>query len=1066
MLSAVKKSILMSILISLAVFLGSGNAFAISWTPDFSSSTHEVSTSSTNTSVTVSWDAMTPTGETTADSYVYVWDNTSNTEISASKTRNEDYSGVVSALTVTRTLADGTWYLHMRTVDTGANWTDTKHFGPIIIDTTPAPIVTKIEPDNGLNSTGTIEVDITGENFRSGATAMIGETALSPVTVNSSTSITATYAISGKTAGSYNVKVTTDWGTSEPLADGFTVKNPAPTVTAISPTSASNAADKSVTFTGTGFLAGASVQLRDPDSVNPNIDLTNESVSSKTSMTATVPAGKVVDTYNVVVTNTDSQSGTLSEGFQIKLPAPTIGTVSPSSGTNENSVTITITGTNLATTGGTPQVTLEATGKDTIACSSEAVTDATTMTAVVPAEQATGLYDVKVTNPDSQPATKSASFTVSYPVPTVATISPASMTNDDTQSVTITGTNFRSGAVVKIGTTSCSGVTLDGTTPSTKLTCTVPADIDSGTYDVKVNNTGTDPGTLTNGFTVSSGTTTVGLTYSASDLDHVPAGTLTITATFTQSQAAAPNISIDQQGSEAISEVDMTPSDDDKIWTYPYIVHAADGSSYIDGDATVTIKSSAGTTISITSGSTFTIDTASLSAAITYAQGDNTTSPFKAGTLTVTATLSGSQGSAPKISIAQQGTETIDSISMTSTGDDTIWTYDYTVVAKDGTTYKDGTATVTLKTSADASISIGSGGTFTIDTTPPTVALAYAQGDNTTSPFKAGALTITATFSETPAATPQIALTQPGDTDISATDMTATGSGRVWTYPYTIVAATGGTYIDGLATVAISNGGDSASNPNADATNNTFTIDTATTCTIDAVTTPTTSASQIITGTKETGATVAVAVTSPVTAGTVTYPTSTTWQCTISSLQEAANTITATATDDAGNTAQAETSITYDVTAPQVSSASYVDTTHVDVVFSEAIVGGTTTSKYSISGLTISAAGDQGSNTYRLITSEMTVGQTYTVVVSTTITDFAGNALDGDHKSAVYVTATLGDVDNNGQINVFDVIKIARASLGLENTGTFIEAVADITGDGNINVFDVIRASRLSLGLD
>lgn len=66
---------------------------------------------------------------------------------------------------------------------------------------------------------------------------------------------------------------------------------------------------------------------------------------------------------------------------------------------------------------------------------------------------------------------------------------------------------------------------------------------------------------------------------------------------------------------------------------------------------------------------------------------------------------------------------------------------------------------------------------------------------------------------------------------------------------------------------------------------------------------------------------------------------------------------------------------------------------------------------------------------------------------------------------AVVQGYTLGDVDANGAINVFDVIKIARASLGLTNTGTFIAAAADIDKNGTINVFDVIKAARLSLGL-
>jgi hypothetical protein len=60
----------------------------------------------------------------------------------------------------------------------------------------------------------------------------------------------------------------------------------------------------------------------------------------------------------------------------------------------------------------------------------------------------------------------------------------------------------------------------------------------------------------------------------------------------------------------------------------------------------------------------------------------------------------------------------------------------------------------------------------------------------------------------------------------------------------------------------------------------------------------------------------------------------------------------------------------------------------------------------------------------------------------------------------------MGDVDGDGVVNVFDVIKIARASLGLPNSGDFYEVAADMDENGTINVFDVIKAARLSLGLD
>jgi len=271
MLGKIKRKSLIAVLTILAICLWSGFSFAITWTPNFSSSTHTLSQSSTNPDVTVKWDAMTPSQGTTADSYTYVWDNTSDTEITATRTPTEAISGNLSGLTVTRTLTDGTWYLHMRAVDSGSNWTPTEHFGPIIIDSTPAPTVTNIEPATGVNSSDTISVTITGTNFKkpdgssfASVTAKIGTTALSNPTVVSSTTLTGTYPIKNKTAGQYDVTVTTDWGTSEPLRDGFTVRNPAPTVTSISPDSASNAADKSVTITGTGFLSTSTLPAQHP----------------------------------------------------------------------------------------------------------------------------------------------------------------------------------------------------------------------------------------------------------------------------------------------------------------------------------------------------------------------------------------------------------------------------------------------------------------------------------------------------------------------------------------------------------------------------------------------------------------------------------------------------------------------------------------------------------------------------------------------------------------------------------------------------------------------------------
>jgi len=967
MLGITRRAMVIGILALLVICLGPGYIYAaITWTPNFSSTVQDV------TSVTVSWTAVTPDTGATKGSYTYLWDNATSTDISATITPSETLGGNVSSLFVNETLTDGTWYFHARAVDSLGNWTSTQHYGPVTIAT--APTVTKIEPATGVNSSDTVNVTITGTNFITGATAKIGTTSLSNVEVDSSTSISATYAIKDKTADAYDITVTTSNGTSEPLADSFTVTNPAPTITAISPISAGNSVEKSVTITGTGFLststtpagtANPTVLMRESGNTSNNFLLASVNVVSTTSITATVSASKTVATYDVVVTNSDGLSATGTDLYQVTAASHTITGVSPSSGTNDSPTTITITGTNFQTDG-TTQVTLEASGKDSVAGTSVSVASSTSITAVIPAGQAIATYDVKVTNPDSQTATKTSGFTVENPTATVTSITPDSMANDTTKSVTLVGTNFRTGATVKIGTTAATGVTLDGTNPDTQLTCTVPAGIAAGTYDVSVTNVGADPGSKSDAFTVTAGTTTVAVTYSASDTDHVPAGVATITATFTSSQSAAPTISIGQQGSTDITDEDMTATADGKVWTYAYTVFAANAGTYIDGSATITIKSSGGTSINITTGSTFTIDTASLSSTLTYAQGSNTTGPFKAGALTITATLSSAVTAAPKIAINQPGATDITATAMTGSG--TTWTYPYTITAKDGSAFVDGDATVTLTDSSDAEIAIGSGSEFEIDTTGPTVALTYAQGSTTIGMFSTGNLVITATFSEATKATPKIAVDQPGATDITATDMT--GSSRVWTYTYTIHAPTEAGYADGSATVTITNGGDSASNDNAEATNNTFTFDGG---------------------------------------------------------------------------------------APQVSSAGYVDTTHVDVVFSETVTGADTSTNYTIDGLDISAAAAQGSNTYRLTTSTMTAGQTYTVVVSATnVTDAASNAIGSTNNSAEYTTGLLGDVNGSGTITPSDASAAFQLYLTKEwaDMTSLEQFTADFNKSGSVTPAD------------
>src|SRR5205085_10803301 len=107
----------------------------------------------------------------------------------------------------------------------------------------------------------------------------------------------------------------------------------APTVSGISPTSGPIAGGASVTISGTGFAAGATVTLGGSSATNVN-------VSSSTSITATMPA-HAAGLVNVVVTNTDAQSGTLVNGYTY-TSAPTVTGDSPTSGSTSGGTSATI----------------------------------------------------------------------------------------------------------------------------------------------------------------------------------------------------------------------------------------------------------------------------------------------------------------------------------------------------------------------------------------------------------------------------------------------------------------------------------------------------------------------------------------------------------------------------------------------------------------------------------------------------------------------------------------------------------------------------------------------------
>ncbi|HOD40095.1 MAG TPA: hypothetical protein PKL57_06015, partial [Candidatus Wallbacteria bacterium] len=224
-------------------------------------------------------------------------------------------------------------------------------------------------------------------------------------------------------------------------------------------------------------------------------------------------------------------------------------------------------------------------------------------------------------------------------------------------------------------------------------------------------------------FTIDTRMPSVELSYSS---NPAPAGKLTITAKYSEllQEGCAPYISIFQQGSYELVDAVMTRGASSDVWTYEYTVKSSDLKEFKDGKAMVLLSpvtDAAGNISKRPYNSTFLIGTAVANyAVLTF--GSN---PARAGKMTVTAVFkddySGAGG--PRISIEQPGKADVMQKWMTQGASRKIWTYDYVINDNNGVDFIDGTAIVSLLDDMGGKIEITGGNTFSIDTTPPAVAL-------------------------------------------------------------------------------------------------------------------------------------------------------------------------------------------------------------------------------------------------------------------------------------------------------------------------------------------------------
>jgi len=339
----------------------------------------------------------------------------------------------------------------------------------------PPPTVTGVAPSSGPAAGGT-SITITGNDFLTGATVTIGGTAGTSIIVLNATTITA--ITPAHAAGAVAITVTNPDRQQSTLANGFTYQA-APTISSVTPNGGPATGGTPVTISGTGFVQGATVAFGGTAG-------TNVVFVSADTITATTPPN-AVGAVTVAVTNPDTQSGSLANGFTYtSVTEPTVTGVSPASGFAAGGTTVMISGTNFvsgatATFGGA-------------SASNVVVVTANSISAITPSHSS-GAVAVTVTNPNSESGILSNGYTF-VAAPSVSGTTPDGGPTAGGTTVLITGANFVAGATVSFGGNAATNVTVSN---PTAITATTPAHA-PGAVNVGVKNPDGQSGTLTNGY--------------------------------------------------------------------------------------------------------------------------------------------------------------------------------------------------------------------------------------------------------------------------------------------------------------------------------------------------------------------------------------------------------------------------------------------------------------------------------------------------------------------------------------------------------------------------------------
>jgi len=361
----------------------------------------------------------------------------------------------------------------------------------------PAPALAKISPSLGARLQ-TLDVGLKGKNFVTGLTSLDPgpNITVNSVTVHRPDSLTAKITIAASAATGprdfFVINPSPGGGVSEKLP--FTVNNPAPVLTKITPAVGERLLQQNFGFKGANFISGVT-------GVNAGTNITVNSiiVHRPDSMTVNMTIAEQVSAVSreVTVIN-DGPGGGASKplSFGINNPAPKLTSLSPGKGERNQTVEVVFKGENFLSGVTTVNV------GEGMTVNSVVVASATSLTAklTISPAAASGPRNFSVTNTGPGGGVSGVqSFAVNNPSPTLSKLTPNSGQLLQTLDVGFKGANFISGASsVNVGP----GITVNRVivhrTDSLTANITISADAIAGQRNFSVANGAPGGGTSGN----------------------------------------------------------------------------------------------------------------------------------------------------------------------------------------------------------------------------------------------------------------------------------------------------------------------------------------------------------------------------------------------------------------------------------------------------------------------------------------------------------------------------------------------------------------------------------------